>query len=278
VERGRLRTIADHNEWVGQRQLGSVEAISFPSADGTIIEGLLARPADYVAGRRYPTILRIHGGPVYQFSHEFMEDWQVYTGAGYAVVAANPRGSSGRGFDFSRAIWADWGNKDAEDVLAAVDHAIGLGVADAGRLAVGGHSYGGILTNAVIARDPRFKAAASGAGASNFLGTYGVDMYIREYDFELGRPWDNREAWDRVSFPFFQANRIRTPTLFYCGELDLNVPCVGSEQMYQALKALRVPAQLVIYPGEWHDITVPSYLRDRMQRHLDWYGRYLGGE
>jgi dipeptidyl aminopeptidase/acylaminoacyl peptidase len=81
-----------------------------------------------------------------------------------------------------------------------------------------------------------------------------------------------------VSFPFFQANRIRTPTLFYCGELDLNVPCVGSEQMYQALKALRVPAQLVIYPGEWHDITVPSYLRDRMQRHLDWYGRYLGGE
>ena len=107
------------------------------------------------------------------------------------------------------------------------------------------------------------------------LATYGADQYVREYELELGTPWSNREAYDRVSFPFLHADRIRTPTLFYCEELDVNVPCIGSEQMYQALRSLGVPTELVIYPGEYHPVTVPSYLRDRMQRHLDWYGRYL---
>ncbi|MBX3703113.1 MAG: S9 family peptidase [Steroidobacteraceae bacterium] len=278
IERKGLRPIADHNEWLAGKRLAPVEPISFPSADGTAIDGFLVRPVGHEPGRRYPTILRIHGGPVYQYSHEFMADWQVYAAQGFAVVAANPRGSSGRGFAFARAIRADWGGKDAEDVLAAVDHAVRLGVADPERLAIGGRSYGGILTNAVIARDGRFKAAVSGAGASNFLGLYGHDQYVREYEAELGRPWDDREAWDRVSFPFLKAGAISTPTLFYCGERDANVPCHGSEQMYQALRSRGVPTLLVVYPGEWHPITAPSYRRDRMQRHLDWYRRYLGGD
>jgi dipeptidyl aminopeptidase/acylaminoacyl peptidase len=278
VERGGLRTIADHNEWVGERRLAPVEPIEFQSGDGTIIHGLLVKPADYQAGRRYPAILRLHGGPVYQFSHEFMEDWQVYAAQGYAVIAPNPRGSSGRGFDFARAIYADWGNKDVEDVLAAVDYVVEQGVADPGRLGVGGRSYGGILTDAVIARDGRFKAAVSGAGSANAAAMYGHDMYTREVELELGLPWRDYGAYERNSYAFLNAGRIKTPTLFYCEELDLNVPCLGSEQMYQALRSIGVPTQLVIYPGEWHPVTVPSYLRDRMQRHLDWYGRYLGGE
>ena len=105
---------------------------------------------------------------------------------------------------------------------------------------------------------------------------YGHDMYAREYEFELGVPWRNRELYERLSYPFFHADRIRTPTLFYCAERDFNVPCQGSEQMYQALRSLDVPAQLVIYPGEYHALAVPSYLRDRLQRMLDWYGLYLG--
>lgn len=270
------RVIADHNEWLRDRQLARAEPIEFPSADGTTIHGFLVKPVDYVPGRRYPTILRIHGGPVYQFSHEFMEDWQVYAANGYAVVAANPRGSSGRGFDFAKAIYADWGNKDTADVLAAVDHVVKMGIADPERLGLGGHSYGGILTDQVIARDPRFKAAVSSAGAANFYGTWGADMYIREYEQELGLPWRDRKAYDHVSFPFFHADRISTATLFLCHELDDNVPCIGSTQMYQALRSLDVPTRLVIYPGEYHGLTVPSYLRDRMQRKLDWYGRYLG--
>jgi dipeptidyl aminopeptidase/acylaminoacyl peptidase len=275
VERRGLRPLSAHNEWLGAKRLATVEDIRFRSADGTEIDGFLVKPVDYVKGRRYPTILRIHGGPVYQFSHEFMPDWQAYAAAGYAVVATNPRGSSGRGFGFARAIYADWGNKDVQDVLAGVDHVVALGIADPERLGVGGRSYGGILTNYVIATDQRFKAAVSGAGASNFIALYGHDMYTREYDLELGFPWASRETWDRLSYPFLHADSIVTPTLFYCAERDFNVPCVGSEQMYQALRTRDVPTNLVIYPGENHALTVPSYLRDRLERLLGWYDRWL---
>jgi dipeptidyl aminopeptidase/acylaminoacyl peptidase len=223
-------------------------------------------------------VLRIHGGPVYQFSNEFDFGWQLLAAEGFAVVAANPRGSSGRGEKFSTAIWADWGNKDGQDVLAAVDYAVARGIADPERLGVGGWSYGGILTNQVIARDRRFKAAISGSGQSNALAGYGTDQYIREYEAELGKPWSNPEAWIRVSFPFFHAERIVTPTLFLCGEKDFNVPLLNSEQMYQALRSLGRETQLVIYPGEYHEIRTPSYRRDRLRRYLDWYGRYLKGE
>lgn len=270
------RVIADHNEWLKDRKLAPVEEISFRSADGTPIDGFLVKPVDYVRGKQYPTILRLHGGPVYQFSHEFMEDWQVFAANGFAVVAANPRGSSGRGFEFAKAIYADWGVKDSADVIAAVEHVVQLGIADPERLGVGGHSYGGILTDQVIARDNRFEAAVSSAGSANMYGMYGFDMYIREYEQELGLPWRDREAYDRVSYPFFHVDRITTPTLFLCEELDANVPCIGSMQMYQALKTLEVPTRLVIYPGEYHPVTIPSYLKDRMERMLDWYGRYLG--
>ena len=275
VEVGRLRPLSDHNGWLRAKRLAPVEEIEFNSADGTRIEGFLVKPLDYVSGRRYPTILRIHGGPVYQFSHEFMADWQAYAARGYAVVAVNPRGSSGRGFDFARAIYADWGNKDVADVLAGVDHAVAMGIADPDRLGIGGRSYGGILTNYVIARDKRFKAAASGAGSSNMLAMYGHDQYVREYQLELGTPWANRAAYEKVSYPFLHADRIVTPTLFYCAEKDFNVPCLGAEQMYQALRSRDLPTELVIYPGENHGLTVPSYLRDRLQRHLAWYDRFL---
>jgi len=277
IERdGRLRALDSHNDWLAaERRLAPVENIRFRSPDGTEIEGFLVRPLDYVAGRRYPTILRLHGGPVYQFSHEFMPDWQAYAAAGFAVVAVNPRGSSGRGFDFARAIYANWGQVDVVDALAAVDHVVAMGVADPERLGVGGRSYGGILTNYVIASDARFKAAVSGAGASNMLAMYGHDQYIREYELELGTPWASREVWERVSYPFLHADRIQTPTLFYCAGEDANVPCHGSEQMYQALRSTGVATRLVVYPGENHAMTVPSYLRDRLERHLEWYGRFL---
>ncbi|MCL6697940.1 S9 family peptidase [Sphingomonas sp. NSE70-1] len=275
VDGTQLRQLTDHNDWLRFKRLAPVEDIEFASADGTKIEGFVVKPLDYQPGRRYPTILRIHGGPVYQFSHEFMLDWQSYAARGFAVVAVNPRGSSGRGFDFSRAIYADWGNKDAADVLAGVDHVVKLGIADPDRLGVGGRSYGGILTNSVIASDKRFKAAVSGAGSSNMLGMYGHDQYIREYELELGTPWANREAYERTSAPFLHADRIITPTLFYCAEKDSNVPCLGAEQMYQALRSRGLSTELVVYPGENHGLTVPSYLRDRMQRLLAWYDRFL---
>ncbi len=275
VEKSGLRSLGSHNEWLAQKKLVRFDEITFKTPDGTSIDGFVVKPPDYVAGRHYPTILRIHGGPVSQFSHEFMADWQAYAARGFVVVAANPRGSSGRGFDFARAIYADWGNKDVQDVLAAVDHVVAASIADSARLGVGGYSYGGILTNYVIASDMRFRAAVSGAGASNFAALYGHDMYTREYHMELGAPAQNRELWDRLSYPFLHAERIKTPTLFYCAERDFNVPCNGSEQMYQALRSLGVPTQLVVYPGENHDLRVPSYLQDRLQRQIEWNEKYL---
>jgi len=275
VDRGRLRALTDHNAFLDGKRLGSVEEIRFASADGTSIEGLVMKPPGFEPGRKYPALLRLHGGPVYQFSREFLPDWHAYAAAGYVVIGPNPRGSSGRGLEFSRAIRADWGNKDVADVLAAVDHVVAQGYVDPERLGVGGRSYGGILTNFVIASDRRFKAAVSGAGSSNALAMYGHDMYVREVELELGTPWRNREAYDRVSYPFLHADRIATPTQFYCAEKDANVPCLGSEQMYQALRSLGVPTELVVYPGEHHAMEVPSYLRDRLERALAWYGRYL---
>jgi dipeptidyl aminopeptidase/acylaminoacyl peptidase len=277
AEAGGLRKITTHNDtWLSEVRLAPVEEISFRSKDGTDINGFVVKPPDYQPGKRYPTILRIHGGPVLQYYNDFANiDWQVFAANGYVVVVANPRGSSGRGERFSTAIWADWGNKDGQDVLAAVDYAVAQGLADPDRLGVGGWSYGGILTNQVIARDGRFKAATSGAGIANALAGYGTDQYVREYEAELGTPWANTESWIKVSYPFFHADRITTPTLFLCGEKDFNVPLLNSEQMYQALRSLGRQTQLVIYPGEYHEIRKPSYQRDRLQRYLDWYGRYL---
>lgn len=256
-------------------RLAKLERFKAKSRDGTPIDGFLIRPLDRPPGAKLPAILRIHGGPVAQFSTRFSFEWQLFAAHGYAVVAANPRGSSGYGRDFSHAIWADWGNRDGEDVLAAVDHAVAMGVADPDRLGLGGWSYGGILTNYVIARTTRFKAATSGASISNVIAGYGTDHYQREYEAELGLPWQNPDAWLRISGPFTHADRIKTPTLFLCGQDDMNVPLLNSEQMYQALRRLGVATELIVYPGQNHGITKPTYQKDRFERYLAWYGRYL---
>ena len=271
-----LRALSHQNDSVLARvRLAPVEEIETKSRDGTSVNGFLVRPTQYQSGTRYPTILNLHGGPVSQFEDDFNFYWQLLAAQGYAVIAMNPRGSSGRGENYSLGIWADWGNKDAQDVLAGVDYGVKLGVADSGRLGVGGWSYGGILTNYVIAQSSRFKAATSGAGASNILAGYGTDMYVREYEAELGQPWKRTATWLKLSFPFLHADRIRTPTLFLCGAKDFNVPLLNSEQMYQALRSLGVPTRLIIYPDTYHGVDKPSYERHRYQQYLNWFGEYL---
>ncbi len=163
-------------------------------------------------------------------------------------------------------------------MLAAVDWAVTRGIANSTRLGVGGWSYGGILTNYVIAQDRRSKAATSAAGMSNILAGYGTDQYVREYETELGRPWETTKVWLKLSSPFLNADRIVTPTLFLCGEKDFNVPLLNSEQMYQALRSLGRETMLVIYPGEYHGIDRPSFIRDRLGRYIAWYDRFLKGD
>lgn len=283
LEGSKLRKLTAHNDAVlAELQLGAVEDIRFFSRDGAEIHGMLVKPPAYERGRRYPTLLWIHGGPNMQDDHSLPVDTyalqlerQLLAAHGYVVLAVNYRGSSGRGAEFSRSIAGDWGNKEVADVLAGVDEAIRLGVADPDRLGIGGWSYGGLLTDWVIASDGRFKAAASGAGCANFLSMYGSDEYALQYDNELGPPWRNLERWLKVSYPFFHADRIRTPTLFLGGEKDFNVPVAGGEQLYQALRQLGVPAELVVYPGQFHIFTRPSFIRDRQERWLAWFDKYL---
>ena len=268
LEAGKARQLTHHNDaWLSGVRLAPVDEISFASKDGTQISGFLVTPPDYAPGRKYPTLLQIHGGPVSQFANAFMPMWQILASQGYVVVAANPRGSSGRGEAFATAIWAEWGGKDTDDVLGAVDYAVSKGIADPERLGVGGWSYGGILTDIVITKDSRFKAATSGASIGNALAGYGTDMYVREYELELGTPWKNLDAYLRNAYPLLHADRIKTPTLFLCGSSDFNVPLLNSEQMYQALRSTGVDTQLIIYPDQFHGLSKPSYLRDRMQRY-----------
>jgi dipeptidyl aminopeptidase/acylaminoacyl peptidase len=277
LEGGALRPLTHVNdELFAGLDLASTEDFTSKSKDGTVVNGLMVKPPSYVAGQKYPTLLYIHGGPNGQDQHSFSFDREFFAANGYVVLAMNYRGSSGRGSAYQKAIYADWGHLEVVDLLGALDQAVALGIADPERLGIGGWSYGGILTDYAIATDARFKAAVSGAGSALQLSMYGSDQYVSQYDKEIGPPWASPDLWIKLSYPFFHADRIKTPTLFMGGEKDFNVPIIGGEQMYQALRSLGVETQLVVYPGQFHGLTTPSYNRDRLARYLAWYDRFLG--
>jgi dipeptidyl aminopeptidase/acylaminoacyl peptidase len=262
---------------ISQLKLVQPEYIQFKSKDGTTVHGYLYKPLDYTPGKKYPTILRPHGGPVEAYPAEFMHLAQLFAANGYAVLLPNPRGSSGYGESYAKAIFADWGNKDYQDDMAIVDYAIAQGIADPDKLGVGGWSYGGISTDFIIGQTTRFKAAISGAGEALNTSFYGHDQYQRDWETELGRPWENHALWDKLS-PFYRVANITTPTLFMGGDIDWNVPILGGEQMFQAMKSLGRETQLVVYPGEYHEFKTPSHLRDRLERYLTWYAHYVKGD
>lgn len=278
LEGGALRALTQVNDSVfAQLRVATTEDIQFKNKDGLTVGALLVKPAGFDASRKYPLLLRIHGGPNGQDQHLYAFERELFAANGYVVLAVNYRGSSGRGQAWKKAIFADWGNKEVQDLLAGVDHVIALGFVDPNRLGIGGWSYGGILTDYTIATTTRFKAATSGAGSALQTSMYGTDQYIYQYENELGAPWKNPKLWEKLSYPFYHADRISTPTMFLGGEKDFNVPISGSEQMYQALKSLGVPTQLVVYPGQFHGISRPSFVKDRYDRYLGWYARYLMG-
>jgi dipeptidyl aminopeptidase/acylaminoacyl peptidase len=275
---GKLTQIAHTNDaFMSQLKLSHGEYVHFKSKDGTIISGYLYKPLDFVPGKKYPTILRPHGGPVWAYYAEFAHLPQLLAANGYLVLFPNPRGSTGYGEKHAKAIYANWGNKDFQDDMAMVDYAIEQGIADPDKLGVGGWSYGGISTDFIITQTKRFKAAISGAGSALFISSYGHDQYQRDYETELGHPWENKAAWEKVS-PFYGVANITTPALFMGGDIDWNVPILGGEQMFQALKRLGRITELVVYPGEYHEFKTPSHIKDRLERYLAWYAHYVKGD
>ena len=265
-----------NDNFIQTLNLAEVTNIHFPSKDGTPIEGWIFTPPGYDSSLRYPTILRIHGGPNGMYGVNFNFEAQFLAANGYVVLLTNPRGSSGYGQNFSMALWQKWGIPDFDDVMAGIDYVLDAGYADPNRLGVGGWSYGGILTNYVITKSERFSAAITGASMGLLVANFGHDHYQLGNEREWGLPWETREIWENLS-PFNSIDKVTTPTLVMGGEKDWNVPIQNSEQIYQALRRMGVPTQLIVYPGQPHGLRIPSYQKDRLERYLAWYDKWLKG-
>ncbi len=258
---------------------GSVERVAWTSTDGTEIEGVLVKPADYVEGVRYPLVVHIHGGPEWGWWLGWQCSWhewaQLLASNGFAVLLPNVRGSDGYGWQFVEKNYMDWGGGDFDDIMSGVDYLIEEGIADPDRLGIGGWSYGGFMTAWAVTQTDRFKAAVMGAGLSNLTSMYGttdiptfMQFYFDGYPYGRQQVYDDRSALDFV-------DRVRTPILILHGEADVRVPISQAYEFYQALKDMEVETRFVIYPREPHGIGERSHQIDVLQRVLDWYTTHL---
>ncbi|HXG68202.1 MAG TPA: S9 family peptidase [Blastocatellia bacterium] len=252
------------------------EQVRFKSFDETEVEGWLMRPANFQAGKKYPMILSIHGGPHGMYGYGFNHAFQVYAARGYAVLYLNPRGSSGYGQKFSDGCVNNWGGGDYQDLMKGVDYALAkYDWIDPNRLGVIGGSYGGFMTNWVITQTPRFKAAVSIASVSNLISFYATSLYQDLIHVEFnGFPWDNYDLLWKYS-PIRYVKNVTTPTLFIHGEQDMDVHITQAEEMYMGLKRRGVESVFVRYPREGHGMREPLHRLDQMNRTLAWFDRFL---
>jgi dipeptidyl aminopeptidase/acylaminoacyl peptidase len=275
VSRGRAARLSSLNdEFLSTVTRATKEKIEYTSTGDTKVEAFVTKPPGFSSEKKYPVVLHLHGGPVWQFNYGYDFANEYLAANGYVVVEPNPRGSTGRGQEFIRGIYQSWGITDYDDVIGAVDHVIKLGYADANRLAVTGYSYGGYMTNVVITRTTRFKAAASGAGHSFIAANYGHDIYQKWYNWELGIPWENWDKYAKLS-PLLQAGKVQTPTLFFGGRNDWNVPVLNAELFYQTLKKRGIATELVVYPDTYHSDWKDEYEQDRLRRVKEWFDKHL---
>ena len=274
------RRLTAHNPQLADVELGATETMQWQAPDGLAIEGVLIYPRGYEPGRRYPLVLHLHGGPNWQWREQFMATWhnwgQFLAARGYAVLAPNPRGSTGRGNAFAAANVRAWGEGDLPDVLAGVDHVVALGIADAERLGVGGWSYGGFFTAWVIGQTERFKAAVAGAAVTDLLSFQAADIPSWLPGAQMqALPWEDQGLYLRCS-PISYANRIRTPTLILHGADDQRVPVSQGYELYHALRLRTMPTEMVVYPREGHAIMERHHQRDLLVRVGDSFDRFLG--
>jgi len=254
------------------------ERLRFRSADGTAIEGWMLPARGYEpSAESWPMILQIHGGPHGAYGNAFSFEQQLMAANGYMVLFTNPRASTGYGEDFLWATWGAWGQRDYEDVMAGVDHALATYSIDPSRMGVTGYSYGGYLTNWAITQTHRFAAAVSGASISNWVSDYGTSDIPRTKESEFfGPPWEERGLANLLrASPIVHAKGVSTPTLFVHGEYDHRVPIEEGEQMYVALRKQRVPARFVRYPETYHGGWTPWRTVHRMWISLQWWDEWL---
>ena len=264
-----------------QLQLADVERFTYKSADDWDVDGFLVKPIGWQAGKKYPLILSIHGGPAGQYGVDWYHEFQVYAAKGYAVLFTNPRGSTGYGQKFERGIFNEWGGKDYQDVMNGLDAALKrYPWIDRDRLGVTGGSYGGFMTNWILGHTDRFKAAVTLRSLSNFISDDGTrdGAYGHTSDFG-GDIFQKFELyWDRS--PLKYARNVKTPTLILHSDNDYRVPIEQGEQWFRALKHFGVTTEIVFFPRENHNLTrtgEPKHLVESLNWQLYWFDRFLNG-
>lgn len=270
------------NPQIDTWKLPQISIVNWKGAGGDQVEGILELPPDYQPGTPLPMVVELHGGPtsatLYQF-RLWIYGRALMAAKGYALLSPNYRGSTGYGDKFMTDLIGRENDIEVEDILAGVDAMIERGIADPARLAVMGWSNGGFLTNCVITKTDRFKAASSGAGVLDMVIQWGTeDTPGHVVNYMQGLPWSDPEAY-RAGSPIYDLHKVRTPTLIHVGGEDARVPAAHSRAMYRALRHyLHVPVELVVYPGEGHGLTTYTNRKAKMEWDLAWFDRYLLGQ
>ena len=270
---------ASVNESVAAYNLYTPQKLTLPGHDGQMVEGFLYLPPGANDDEKLPAIIEMHGGPVSRYGNAWSSryPWQVLAKNGFAVFIVNPRGGTAYGIEFQRGVYRNFGTDDYKDIMAAVDALIERGTIDPDRLGFTGYSYGGMMTNVVISRTERFKAAVSIAGMWNYTSAMGqnnpqlfIDSYKQPWDGDLALMWEHS--------PASRANKISTPTLIMHGKDDEPVDPRQSIEMFSYLQLNGVPSRLVLYPGEGHGINQPAHMIDYQTRELQWFLHYVMGD
>jgi dipeptidyl aminopeptidase/acylaminoacyl peptidase len=284
VEGRKLTTVGD--AFAAARTIVEPERFTAVSKDGYEVDAWIVRPAGFEAGKRYPTLLSIHGGPFSQYGPSFFDEFQVYSGAGYAVLFSNPRGGSGYSEEHGRAIRGPvgdagpgWGTRDYEDVMAVVDTALErFDFVDPDKLGVIGGSYGGYMTSWIVGHTNRFKAAISERAVNNLVSMFGSSDVFWVFERQFGGPlWDNVDAYLERS-PSTYAKNIETPVLVLHSENDLRCNIEQGEHLFNLLRLLGKEVELLRFPAESHELSrsgSPVHRVLRFEAVLEWFGRYI---
>jgi dipeptidyl aminopeptidase/acylaminoacyl peptidase len=278
AEGDRESVLVDPNPWLEEREVALPERMAFKAPDGLEIEGWLLKPPGFAPTRRYPLVLQVHGGPHGQYGWAFFHEFQVLAAAGYLVFYLNPRGSDGYGEEFKHMVVRDWGGRDYEDLMSALDQLIERGFVDTHRMGIAGGSYGGFMTNWAIGQTDRFAAAVSMRSISNLVSEYAQHDIVLWGVLEMGPPpWpDPDELWKRS--PIRYVEKIRTPLLLTHGEMDLRCAISQAEELFGAMRLLGKEVELVRFPGESHDVSRsgrPDRRVERLKRILGWFHKHM---
>ena len=254
------------------------ERFTYKSVGNLEIEGWVMKPFGYEAGKKYPLVLYIHGGPHSAYNEGWFDEFQNLTGAGFMVLFTNPRGSSGYGAPFTYVTRGFWGGDDYLDLMKAVDIAAKRPDVDSTRMGVTGGSYGGFMTAWVETKTDRFKAAEADRMISNWVSWYAASdaQGLTEWEF-YGKPWENPAMYDTLS-PIKYVAKVKTPTLMVQSEEDFRTPMPEADQWFMSLKKRGVPVEWVRYPRSNHDLSrtgEPWLLVDRMGRIRQWFAYWL---